>query len=348
MFKFVRKIFWWLLLRGWLPDFILRRRIRNGVRDLSESIKQEAKDYEKRGTIIDEMVQELKERPIAIHQQEANEQHYEVPSEFYRIVLGPKLKYSSCLYPEGCTSLSEAEENMLNLYIQRSEMVDGMSLLDLGCGWGSVALHFAGKFKNSRVFALSNSRTQKQFIDGQARERGLTNLTVFTGDVAVFDDPQFKEAFDRVISIEMFEHMKNYEMLLGKISAWLKDEGKLFVHIFTHKWKPYDFKTDWMARTFFTGGIMPSHALLLNFQRDLLIERTWGVSGVHYQKTLEAWLKRMDDNKATVMPIVKATYGDKWQRWWLNWRLFFLVCAETFGMDNGSEWGVSHYLFKKK
>jgi len=348
MFRFIRKIFWWLLLREWLPDFILRRRIRSGLRQLSNSIKKEGKDYELRAKVEDDIVKELKDSAIAVHQAEANEQHYEVPAEFFRIVLGPKLKYSSCLYPDGCKSLSEAELHMLDLYLERSDMHDGLSLLDLGCGWGSVGLHMAEKFPNSRVYALSNSSTQKQYIDEQAREKGLENLTVFTGDVSVFDHADFQQAFDRVISIEMFEHMKNYEKLMEKVSCWLKEDGKLFLHIFTHKWKPYHFKDDWMARTFFTGGIMPSHSLLLHFQKDLLIERSWAVSGVHYQKTLEAWLERMDSNRETVMPIIKSTYGDNWRRWWLNWRLFFIVCAETFGLDDGSEWAVSHYLFKKR
>merc|ERR1712002_819178 len=222
-----------------------------------------------------------------------------------------------------------------------------MDLLDLGCGWGSVALFMASRFKGSKVVALSNSVQQREYIEKQAVEQGLSNLRVVTGDIAVCQPQDFSQAFDRVISIEMFEHMKNYEKLLEKVSTWIKPEGKLFVHIFTHKWKPYHFKDDWMAKTFFIGGTMPSHSLLLNFQKHLHISGQWGVSGTHYAKTLDTWLDRMDANMEVVRPILLETYGEKWQRWWLNWRLFFLVCSETFGIRNGSEWGVSHYLFTK-
>jgi len=346
--KVFQKMFWWLLLRGWIPDIILRWRIRNGLVELSRSIKEESEDYEKRIGIENRFVADIKESPIAICQDEANEQHYEVPPEFFRIVLGPKLKYSSCLYPDERTTLAESELVMLDIYLERMEMRDGMTVLDLGCGWGSVALHIAEKCKKSRVVALSNSKQQKAHIDAVAREKGLTNLAVHTGDVSVFQSSSFDGAFDRIISIEMFEHMKNYEKLLEKISGWLRTEGKLFVHIFTHKWKPYHFEKDWMARTFFTGGTMPSHSLLLNFQKDLVIENQWGVSGTHYARTLEAWLERMDGNMDVITPILKQTYGKIWRRWLLNWRLFFIVCSETFGMDGGSEWGVSHYLFKKR
>lgn len=345
--RLVVKLFWWLLSRGWLPDSLLRWRIRQGLLDLLKKMKEEEMDYEKRVKLEADFIKELRASPIAVHQAEANQQHYEVPPEFFQIVLGPKLKYSSCFYATPQTTLSEAEVAMLDLYVKRSGMKDGMTLLDLGCGWGSVALHFAEKFKNSRVCALSNSRLQKEHIDSVAKEKGITNLTVYTGDVSVFTNEEFEAKFDRIISIEMFEHMKNYGKLLEKISGWLKPAGKLFVHIFTHKWKPYHFEKDWMARTFFTGGTMPSHSLLLNFQEHLRLEDQWGVSGTHYARTLDAWLDRMDSNMIVVQPILVKTYGELWQRWWLNWRLFFIVCSETFGMNQGSEWGVSHYLFTK-
>jgi len=346
--KLLKKAFWWLLMRGWIPDIILRWKIRSGLKELADTIQQESKDYSIRGGLESEFAAEIRKAPIAVCQEEANEQHYEVPAEFFRIVLGPKLKYSSCLFPGPETTLAEAEINMLELYISRCGVKDGMTILDLGCGWGSVALHMAEKFKMSRVVALSNSKEQKAYIDGVARDKMLTNLVVHTGDVSVFDNNDFHQAFDRIISIEMFEHMKNYETLLAKVSTWLKADGKLFVHIFTHTWKPYHFEKDWMARTFFTGGTMPSHSLLLNFQKDLLIEQHWGVSGTHYARTLEAWLDRMDANLDTVLPILKQTYGKSWRRWLLSWRMFFIVCSETFGMDQGSKWAVSHYLFKKR
>jgi len=341
------KVFWWLVVKGWLPDFILRWKIRNGLKTMLTDMDQESCSYESRVKAESEFVKEIRNCPIAIHQQEANDQHYEVPAEYYKLCLGPHLKYSSCYFKDETTTLSEAEVAMLELYVTRAEMTNGLSLLDLGCGWGSVALFMAQKFPDSQVTALSNSASQREYIEEQARNRGLQNLKVFTGDVSTFDLEEFKDKFDRVISIEMFEHMKNYEALLRKISTWLKDEGKLFVHIFTHKWKPYHFKDDWMAKNFFTGGTMPSHSLLLNFQSDLKISDHWGISGTHYEKTLNIWLEKMDQNKDIILPIFKATYGDKWQRWWLNWRLFYLVCAETFGIRNGAEWGVSHYLFTK-
>jgi len=347
MKKMMMKVFWWLLVKGWMPDMILRWKIRSGLTGLMAKIDEEERDYEERVRLEDDFVKEIKNSPIAIHQADANEQHYEVPAEFFRIVLGPHLKYSSCVFKAASTSLTDAEVDMLELYAERAQLEDGMNLLDLGCGWGSVALFMAARFPTSKVSALSNSSTQKEYIDGEAKKRGLTNLTVFTGDVAVFDDDKFKEGFDRIISIEMFEHMKNYEKLLEKISRWLRPGGKLFVHIFTHRWKPYHFTDDWMAKTFFTGGTMPSHTLLLNFQKHLTIAAHWGVSGTHYARTLDAWLERMDANMDVVKPILISTYGEKWQRWWLNWRLFFLVCSETFGIRGGSEWGVSHYLFTK-
>jgi len=348
MIKVLKKMFWWLLVNGWIPDSILRWKIRSTLSDLRKKIEEEGSDYENRVKIEADFVADLKESPIAVCQDDANQQHYEVPPEFFRIVLGSKLKYSSCFYPTETTTLNEAEIHMLDLYIQRSDMKDGMSILDLGCGWGSVALYFAEKFPNSRVMALSNSKGQKMHIDSVAREKKLNNLVVYTGDVVTYQNSDFNENFDRIITIEMFEHMKNYEKLLEKISKWLKPEGKLFVHIFTHKWKSYHFTDDWMGRTFFTGGTMPSHTLLLNFQKDFMIENQWGVSGSHYEKTLNAWLELMDNNIGIVTPILKETYGKIWQRWYLNWRLFFIVCAETFGINNGSEWGVSHYLFKKR
>jgi len=341
------KAFWWLLVRGWIPDWVLRWKIRNGLEQMLSKMDEEEKDYEQRVKIESDFVKELRQSPIAIHQQEANEQHYEVPADFYKLCLGPKLKYSSCYFKNDGSSLAEAEVTMLEMYVTRSGMTDGLSLLDLGCGWGSVALFMAEKFPSSKVTALSNSGSQRQYIMEQARNKGLTNLKVFTGDVTTFDTEEFHNAFDRIISIEMFEHMKNYDLLLKKISTWLKIEGKLFVHIFTHRWKPYHFTDDWMARTFFTGGTMPSHSLLLNFQTDLQLTDQWGVSGTHYEKTLNIWLDKLDQNLDVILPIMKTTYGDKWRRWLLNWRLFYLVCAETFGIRNGSEWGVSHYLFSK-
>lgn len=350
--KLFKRLFWWLLVNDWLPDWILRWRIRKSLfNEMIDKMAKEEGDYQTRVKIEDDFVGELVGLPIAQHQSDANEQHYEVPAEFFKIVLGPKLKYSACIFDSPKTTLTEAEEATLALYVERAGICEGQEILDLGCGWGSVALYVAQRFPTSQVTALSNSSTQKEFIDSVARERGLTNLVVHTGDIATFDPDHFKAKFDVVISIEMFEHMKNYRLLLEKISSWLKAPGgKLFVHIFTHRWKSYHFlKSDWMGRTFFTGGTMPSHNLLLNFQDHLSIVRQWGISGTHYARTLDSWLERMDSNKDLVEPILKDTYGeDKWKRWWINWRMFFIVCSETFGIREGSEWGVSNYLFEKK
>jgi len=352
LWKLAIRLFWWLLVRGWLPDWLLRWKIRRALwRDMVYKLEAERNDYATRVKAEDQFAQELRGMPIAIHQDSANQQHYEVPAEFFKLILGPKLKYSACIFENTTTSLTQAEEDTLELYISRAGITDGQTILDLGCGWGSVSLYVAGKFPNCRVRALSYSTTQKEFIDSRARERGIGNLEVFTGDVAVFDRPDFKHSFDVVISIGAMEHFKNYGLLFEKVSAWMKKPGgRLFVHIMTHRWKPYHFtKEDWMGRTFFTGGTMPSHHLLLNFQEHLTLKRHWGVSGMHYTRTYDSWLANMDANKNVVEPIFKRTYGeDKWQRWWLNWRLFFILLSEAFSMRNGSEWGVSYYLFQSK
>jgi len=346
LLKLFKTIFWWLLKRDLLPDSILRWRVRKGLSEMVMDMKKAT--HEERVDNEDKFVKEIKTLPIATHQQEANDQHYELPPEFFKIVLGPKLKYSSCVYSSSSTTLTDAETEMLLLTCARAEVGPNMTVLDLGCGWGSLGLFVAEKFPTTQVFMLSNSYPQKKFIESVVGERGLKNVTVFTGDVAVYENEEFVKKFDRVMSIEMFEHMKNYEKLLEKISGWMKPTGKLFIHIFTHKWKSYHFDKDWMARTFFTGGCMPSHSLLLNFQERVLLERQWGVSGSHYAKTLDNWLDRMDNNNEVVEKILKETYGEKWRKWRLNWRLFFIVCSETFGYSDGTEWAVSHYLFKNR
>ena len=296
-----------------------------------------------------DFVKLLRERPIAINTDDANKQHYEVSTEFIQMCLGPRMKYSCCLFPTGKETLAEAEEAMLALYVERAELKTGMKILDLGCGWGSLSLYLAEKFPGCEITSLSNSRTQKLFIDAQARERGFKNLTVVTGDVKDYEFPA--GSFDRVMSIEMFEHMKNYSFLLKKVSNWLRDEGKLFVHIFCHKAQPYDYKEGdgWMTDYFFTGGTMPSADLFLYFQDDLAIERHWAVNGKHYEQTCEEWLKLQLKNKKAAYPHLEKTYGKGEEtRWFNRWIVFYLACAELFAWDNGNEWFVCHYLFKKK
>lgn len=297
-----------------------------------------------------DFVSELKSSPIAIHTDSANRQHYEVPASFFEAVLGPRLKYSSALWLEDTRNLAEAETNMLETYCCRADLRDGQTIMDLGCGWGSLTLFLAEKYKSSKIVAISNSSTQKEFIDRQAHSRGLNNVSVITANIANFDT---EREFDRILSIEMFEHLKNYQALFAKISRWLTADGKLFIHIFTHRQFAYHYEdkdgSDWLTRNFFEGGTMPAEELLLYFQEDVRIVDQWSVPGTHYQKTAEAWLKTMKEKRALVMKIMTETYGaEDALQWWSNWKLFFLSCAELWGYRKGSEWTVSHYLFEKQ
>ena len=337
-----------VLERNILPDPLIRFGIRNL---LKKRIKQERSgDLEDRKKDFMKLVEELKNSPIAIETTAANKQHYEVPTEFFKLVLGKKMKYSSAYWNNDTDSLNEAEENMLQLTCERAQIINGADILEFGCGWGSLSLYMAEKFPDSKITAVSNSKTQKIYIDNIAAEKGFKNIKVITADVNYFDTD---DKYDRVVSVEMFEHMRNYEMLMKKISNFLRPEGKLFVHIFTHKDLTYLFEvkddTDWMAKYFFTAGIMPSDDLLLYFQVDFKIEEHWRVNGINYQKTAEAWLRNMDLNKTLIMQIFKQTYSEEeYRKWWVYWRVFFMSCAELWGYRNGEEWFVSHYLFRKR
>jgi cyclopropane-fatty-acyl-phospholipid synthase len=336
-----------LLEKDNVPDFLIRKGIRSL---LAQRLVDEGKeDIESQHQVQMDFISQLKNSPIAINTQEANEQHYEVPTEFYKYCLGKHLKYSSGFWEEGETNIDASEEKMLALTCKRADLKSGQNILELGCGWGSLSLYMAAKFPENKVTAVSNSKTQKIYIDAQAKERGLKNLTIITANIVSFD---IEEKFDRVVSVEMFEHMRNYTLLLKKVAGWMKPEAKLFVHIFTHKELAYPFEvkdeSDWMSKYFFTGGIMPSNNLFYHFQDDLKVQEHWVVSGMHYSKTSEAWLSNMDKNKDAIMPLFEQTYGkDQATKWWVYWRIFYMSCAELWGYNKGNEWIVSHYIFQK-
>lgn len=339
----------WLLEANLLPDPLIRFGIRQRLASLLR--EKRAGDVDARQETLQRHLSELKAGPLAIETDAANEQHYEVPTQFFQSCLGRHLKYSSGWWDENTTGLDQAEAAMLALTCERADLRDGQHILELGCGWGSLSLWMAERYPASTIVSVSNSRTQKAYIDSQAAERGLRNLTVRTANMNDYDG-EGSDVFDRVVSVEMFEHMKNYEELLRRISGWLKEEGRLFVHIFTHRDTPYHFEAgderEWLARYFFAGGQMPSHDLLLHFQEHLHIERQWAISGTHYEKTANAWLSRLDASQQSAYPLLQEVYGTaNARKWWVRWRVFFMACAELWGYRAGNEWHVSHYRFVK-
>ena len=332
---------------GLAPD----RLIRAGIRTLNrQRLRDERRDsFEALREHQQAFIASLRQSPIAVETHAANEQHYEVSPEFFLHALGKRLKYSCCCYPAGNESLDQAEEHMLTLTCERARMQDGMDILELGCGWGSLTLWMAERYPKARITAVSNSRPQREFILERCRERGFGNVAIITADMNDFTTDQ---RFDRVLSVEMFEHMRNYELLLRKIASWMKPEARLFVHIFCHREYAYAFETEgadnWLGRYFFTGGIMPSYDLLLCFQDALVIEERWRLSGKHYQRTAEQWLGNMGRRWSQIMPALEAAYGKKDAAlWFQRWRIFFMACAELWGFRGGEEWLVAHYLFRK-
>ena len=335
-----------LLAAGLVPDALIRFRIRQLLR---QRLREEAA-----GGL--EAVQERFQQhlaawsagPIAVNTQAANDQHYEVPPRFFELVLGPRLKYSSALFEAGTLDLGPAEEAMLALTCERAQLTDGQDILELGCGWGSLTLWMAEQYPASRITGVSNSRDQRAFILARAAERGLANVEILTADMNAFAPPG---TYDRVVSVEMFEHMRNHRELLARIVGWLRPGGALFVHIFTHRDFTYPFEvrdaSDWMSRYFFTGGIMPADGYLLRFQDHLRLEEHWRVSGTHYQATAEAWLRNQDAHRKEVLALFRSTLGTDAPLQFARWRIFFMACAELWGWRHGEEWFVSHYRFRK-
>jgi cyclopropane-fatty-acyl-phospholipid synthase len=332
-----------LLETGLVPEQIIRLAIRVMLKHKLSTLYNVS--AEEQQIQFSNFLDRLRSSPIAIDTKIANEQHYELPTEFFKLVLGPRLKYSCALWPVNTNSLATAELQMLDIYCQRAEIANGQTILDLGCGWGSMSLYIAEKYPQSQITALSNSSTQKAYIEETASSKGFTNIEVITANIV---DWETSKKYDRIISIEMLEHMKNYEMLFAKLKHWLCRDGKLFAHIFCHKNFAYDYESedDWLAEHFFSGGTMPAKDLFLYFQKDIVLLKHWIVDGTHYQKTSEAWLDNMKNKKEQILPIVESTYGkENAKKWWIYWQVFFLACAELFGYRNGSEWLVSHYLF---
>ncbi|WP_213957432.1 MULTISPECIES: cyclopropane-fatty-acyl-phospholipid synthase family protein [unclassified Variovorax] len=333
--------------QGLVPD----RVVRLGIQRLLKARLAElhSGDAEATASLTREFINAMRTAEVAPLPDKANEQHYELPAAFFCAVLGQRRKYSSCHWPEGVDTLAQAEVAALEATCERAGLADGQQVLELGCGWGSLTLWMAERYPRSRITALSNSQAQRAYIEAQLAERGLANVNVVTRDFNVFDTP---ERFDRIVSVEMFEHLRNWPRAFANVARWLLPEGRFFMHVFAYREAPYAFveqdASDWMSKYFFSGGMMPSDDLALYFQDDLRLLQRWRWSGTHYQRTAEAWLHNMDERRGELRPLFDHVYGDDADVWWTRWRLFFMSVAELFGYDGGQQWWVGHYLFEKR
>jgi cyclopropane-fatty-acyl-phospholipid synthase len=329
--------------RGLIPDALTRAAIRQFCARTARSALEDHSLQES-----ERFIESLRDQDLAEFPEKANEQHYELPAEFFELFLGPRRKYSCCVFQDAKTTLAQAEEDALRDTVERACLEDGQQILELGCGWGSLSLWMAEHFPNSFIVAVSNSNSQRAHIERLAKQRSLANLQVLTIDINRFDP---RRKFDRIVSVEMFEHLKNMEEMLRRVATWLKPHGKLFIHHFCHRNLTYPFDVDgadnWMGRYFFTGGLMPSANLLSRFSSDFAVSQQWSWSGVHYRRTADAWLWALDANRREAIEILKRVYGEKHaNRWFHRWRIFLLAVSEVFGFRNGSEWFVRHVLLE--
>ncbi|HEX9138646.1 MAG TPA: cyclopropane-fatty-acyl-phospholipid synthase family protein [Steroidobacteraceae bacterium] len=333
---------------GLVPDLVVRQGIRRLLKKRLAELSPD--DAEAAARLTEQFVAAMRAAPVAPLPAKANEQHYELPAAFFAEVLGPHRKYSACYWPEQVASLEQAEAYSLDVTCKRAALADGQDVLELGCGWGSLSLWIACHYPASRITAVSNSHSQRAFIEAQAKHRGLQNLRVITCDMNEFATDG---RYHRIVSVEMFEHMRNWPALYARIAEWLKPDGQFFMHVFCHRSGPYAFASDgpddWMGRYFFSGGMMPSDELPLRFQDTLRLRERWRWDGRHYERTANAWLANMDSRRAAIWPILEQVYGAaQAPRWWMRWRLFFMACAELFGYEGGQQWWVGHYLFERR
>jgi cyclopropane-fatty-acyl-phospholipid synthase len=333
-----------LIEKGLVPRPLIRR----GIRALlGQRLKEQEQVWDADPKkAMEAWTESMRSASIALVPDKANEQHYEVPAAFFNLVLGPNKKYSSAYYDRKGMTLEQAEDAMLGLTCERAQLVNGQSILELGCGWGSLTLWMARHYPDSKITAVSNSAPQRQSIEASLEKEGFTNVTVLTEDMNTFEAPG---TYDRIVSVEMFEHMRNWEELLGRARGWIKNDGKLFMHVFAHMRYAYPFEVqgddDWMGRYFFSGGMMPQHDMLDQLNIPFDVADRWVVSGSHYAQTSEHWAQNLERHKRVILPILAETYGDDQAKvWFQRWRVFFLSCAELFAWDKGQEWVVSHHL----